>query len=226
MVISADPPLKPPKAKKGCFFYGCLTLVILALVVFITGFFAVRYGLRRVAGFIEQYTEATAMTLPTSQMPAGQFAELRRRYDEFKTAIQADRPTPPLVLSGDDINALIAGHPDWSDAKGNAFVTITGDELSAQVSIPMDKFAAVPLLGGSKGRYLNGSASVGVTTIDGKLQVTLKSLEVKGIRPPDEMMVRIQTRNLVENYQRPNSAMSRLGSVEVADGKLTVQGKP
>ena len=221
-----DPSTKPPKAKKGCFFYGCLTLLILGVFLCVTVFFAARYGMRKVANLIEQYTETTAGQIPVSQMPADQVADLLKRYQEFKSAIEAGRPTPPLRLTGDDINALIASVPDWNDLKGRAFVAIEGEDLSAKVSFPIDQFAQLPWLGQAKGRYLNGAATVGITTVNGRISVSFKSLEVKGNSLPEPALVQLRSQNLLEkSYQQTNSSISKLGSAEVKDGVLTLQGK-
>ena len=226
MNTSTDPPL--PTKKKGCFFYGCLTLIVLAVLVGTTGFLAVRYGLRRIAAVVEQYTEPAAVPLPTVNMPAAQFVEVQKRFRDFTNAFHSHKPTPPLVLTGDEINALIEGDSEWKAMKGTAYVTIEGDELRAQVSIPMDRLATMPGFTRVKGRYLNGSGAFTVTTKEGALVVKLKSLEVKGQSLPEPMLAGFQGQNMADQfYKNPKSAeaISRFESIEVKDGMITIKAK-
>src|SRR5512135_1125336 len=78
--MSDLPPPPPPARKKhGCFFYGCLTLVILAILAGVATFFAVRYVLHRVTALIEQYTEPAATALPPVAVSAADYEKLKAR---------------------------------------------------------------------------------------------------------------------------------------------------
>src|SRR5205809_4032581 len=109
----APPPATPasePAKRRGCFFYGCITVLVLIVLVSIAGFFAIRYGLNKFTAFVEQYTETTPMVLPKDPMSATDYQELDKRVTAFADAVNARKPTLPLVLSGDHINALIANN--------------------------------------------------------------------------------------------------------------------
>ena len=49
------------KPKRGCVFYGCLTLLILSVVGGLTAYFGIRYALKT---FVSRYTEEKPSSLP------------------------------------------------------------------------------------------------------------------------------------------------------------------
>src|SRR5579875_2829524 len=184
------PPYDEPPRQRGCFFYGCIIAAILALLLLIAvgvGFFFVYRLFERV---VEQYTATAPRELPRVEMSVGQCRTLRERVDAFRAAIKEGRPTEPLVLWSDDLNALIEENPDL---KGRVYVTIDQDKLKGQVSIPMDRF---PSFGLTRGRYLNGEGEFKISLEDGVLIVTLESLLVNGNTLPDELMNGLRNQNL------------------------------
>ena len=58
------------KKRHGCFFYGCITLLIFVFVVAVAGFFFVRYFVNMANATIAKYTETEPMTFPKVEMPA------------------------------------------------------------------------------------------------------------------------------------------------------------
>jgi hypothetical protein len=224
----ATTPVQPVK-RHGCFFYGCITCIVLVLIVAITGFFAVRYGLNKFAAFVERYTETAPMALPKTQMAEAEYQSLDKRVTAFADALRARKPVPPLELNSDEINALIANQPDWKQLKGKVFVKIEDDKITGQVSLPMDDIAnRVPGLSRLKGRFLNGSAAFKVSLTNGLLSVTLQSVEVKGQSPSGQTMAALKSVNFAQNAtQDPKTAeaLAKLESVEVKDGKLVVTPK-
>ena len=227
MSDQATPP--PPAVKRrGCFFYGCITVLVVVVLMGIAGFFAVRYGLKQLAAFVAQYTETNPMTLPVVQMSSAESAELNKRVSAFNDALAAQKTTPPLALSGKEINALIADSPAWRQLKGKLYVTVEGDQIKGQVSIPMDDLGKMPGLSRLKGRFLNGSASLKVSLQDGTLFVTMHSLEVKGQSPPENIMAQLRAQNLAQNiYNDPKGAelIRKLESIDVKEGKITLKAK-
>ena len=220
-------PSPQPTKRRGCFFYGCITVLVIVVLVGIAGFFAVRYGLNKFAAFVEQYTETSPMKLPVVQMPTAEYAELDKRVTAFNDALASQKATPPLVLTGDEINALMVNNPAWQQLKGKLYVMIEGDQIKGQVSMPMDDgLAQLPGLSKLKGRFLNGSASLKISLQDGTLFVTMQSLQVKGQSPPENIMAQLRARNLAQNvYNDPKNAetIRKLESIEVKDGKITIK---
>lgn len=223
------PPPVPPAARKkpGCFFYGCLTAVVLAVIAGIGVGLLGYFGLSKLAGMAEEYTEATPAQLPKVEIAPAAYDALKKRADEFKTALDAGRPAA-LTLTGDELNALIAGDASNSSWKDRVRFAIEGNALKCQVSMPLSDMASVPGLGKLKGRYLNGSAAVKATMETGALVVTLQSLEVKGKAVPEPFLQGIRQENLAKNaYKDKDNAkfLDQLGSLRIADGTLTLVGK-
>jgi hypothetical protein len=219
-------PASAPAKRRGCFFYGCITVLVIMVLCGIAGFFAIRYGLNKFTAFVEQYTDTTPMKLPTVQMSSTDYQLLDKRVTAFSDAVNARKATLPLVLTGDEINALIANSPAWKALKGKLYVAIEGDQVMGTVSIPMDDLAEAPGLSRLKGRYLNGSAALKVSLTNSVLVVTLQSLEAKGQRPPPQIMTQLQSVNFAQNSaQDPKTQemIGRLESIEVKDGKITIK---
>src|SRR5206468_2472842 len=126
----------------------------------IAGFFVARYAVNKFAGFAEQYTETKPMQLPQIQMSSTDYQQLDKRVSAFTEALGAQKASAPLVLAGEEINALIANNPAWKQLKGKLFVAIEGDRIKGRVSIPIDELARFPGLSRLKGRFLNGSAAL------------------------------------------------------------------
>ncbi len=220
----------PPQAtrRRGCFFYGCITVLIVAVLLGIAGFFAVRYGLNKFAAFVTQYTETSPGTLPSVQVSPAEYAELNQRVTAFNDALTAQKTTPPLVLTGQEINALIADSPAWKQLKGKLYVTVEGDQIKGEVSIPMDDLGKMPGLSRLKGRFLNGSASLKISLRDGTLFVTMQSLQVKGQSPPENIMAQLRAQNFAQNiYNDPKGSemIRKFESIDVKDGKITIKAK-
>jgi len=224
--ISSPPP--PARKKRGCFFYGCLTLVILAILLGVAGFFAVRYVLNKVTVLIEQYTDPAPAALPQVEFSPGDYEELQARLAEFQETLDGRKEGLPLTLTATELNALIANHASMKEFKDRLHVTIEGDQVKGQVSLPLDRIASMPGLSRLKGRYLNGSAVLRASLENGLLDVHMMSLEVKGMKPPEEVMAQLRSENLAKDVQnRPDVSanLRKLESLEVQDGRVTLKAK-
>ncbi|HKI17629.1 MAG TPA: hypothetical protein VKA15_07100, partial [Isosphaeraceae bacterium] len=160
--------------------------------------------------------------LPKVEMPAEQRTSLKKRVEEFGKAVQEGKAVEPLVLTGDDLNALIEEEPEFAELKGKVYLKIEKDELKGQVSFPLEKLGLAML----KGRYLNGEADLKASLSDGVLIVTLDSIEVNGKRVPEEAMANMRQENLAKDaYKNPKHAaiLRKLESLEIKDGKIIIR---
>jgi len=204
-------PKQPPRRKHGCLFYGCLTLVILAVLVAIGIFLVIRF----LKGKRAEYTDTVPAVFPKSALTDEQATEVRARAKAFADAVKARETTEPLVLTADEINALIEGEPDM---RGKFHVTIEGDKIGGQVSWPV-----------VAGRYLNASAEARVSLKDGKLAVYIEKATNKGQPIPESFMQGFRQQNLAKDFTSnpENAAMvEKLESIEVKDGKLYIKARP
>ncbi|MBI3851511.1 MAG: hypothetical protein HY298_14730 [Verrucomicrobia bacterium] len=211
-------PLPKTKKRRGCFFYGCLTVVVIAVVVGIMAVLAVNY----VKNLINTYTDTSPMALPKVEMPAAQYEALDKRVTAFKESVDKKTNVSPLVLSGDEINALIANGTNTKQLKDRFYVSIEGDKIKGQLSIPLGE-TGIPF---TKGRYLNGAASFKASLQNGVLIVTADSIVVKNKPLPETFMARLRNENLAKDvYRDPKNAetIRKIESLEVKDNKITIQ---
>jgi hypothetical protein len=220
--FTPEPPPALPR-QHGCFFYGCIIASVLALLMVILVSVAVYFGFRYVGQQVEIYTGAAPLQLPQVEMPAEQRQALKDRVEAFRKAVDAGMPTEPLVLTSDDLNALIE---DDDELKGKIHAKIEGDEVKGLVSIPLDRLGHVPFLSMFRGRYLNGEADLKASLEDGVLIVTLDAFEVNGKKAPEEFMTQMRQQNLAKDvYKNPKQAeiLRKLERLEVKDGKIIVR---
>ncbi len=209
---------QPPK-QRGCFFYGCVIASVLAalmvVLLAVVSFFLYRFTTK----MVDEYTGTAPRELPVVKLTPEERATVKTRLLEFRAAVTAGTPTEPLVLSGDDLNALIEDDPDL---KGKAFIKIEDDVIKGQISIPLESVGLKMF----KGRYLNGEADIKALLISGVLIVTLDSIEVNGKRPPEEILQGIRQQNLAKDiYKDPKNAemIRKLESIQIKDGKITIK---
>lgn len=211
---------QPPKRRRGCLFYGCITsLVLLALAIG-----ALLLGLHLFKKAVNRYTDSQPVEVPVSQMPAGEAARLRQRFEAFQAAVREQRPVAPLSLSSEDLNALIAGGAQPQAMPGKLYVSVEGDQLKGQVSVPLEAVGWRMF----RGRYLNGTATFRLALHNGALFVTAQSLAVKGRPLPEVFMQHIRQENLaagLANEPRLTTVLQGLEEIRVRDGKLVIVPK-
>ncbi len=222
-----SPPRKQPR---GCFFYGCLTAIVVLVVGGIGLYFGIRYALERFVETVVPYTEATPMELPKSTLPEADYTQLQQRIRTFRAALDTKVGTAPLVLTSDELNALIAKDPSWSQLKDAVHVSMRGDEITADLAIPLGDYAAnVPGGDRLKGRYLNGTATVKITLVDQKFALDVRSVDIHGKSLPPAVMAGLRAQNLADLQEGSPDLVkvkSMLQSLHVVDGKLTIEAKP
>jgi len=217
----------PQKKKHGCFFYGCLTLIVMAFLVGVLGFLGVRYVAGVINTQLDLYAETQPMEFPKVEMPANELQQLKRRVDAFGAAMDTHSNTPPLVLTSRDLNELIASRTNGAELKDICYVDIQGDVVKGELSLPLGKYFRFPFAR-FKGRYLNGVGTFRVGVTNNELLVYVQSIEVKGKPLPANFMAQLQGKNWAEDFNKnPTNAatLGRFESIDVNDGKVTVKAK-
>jgi len=197
---------------------GCLVVAVIGVVALAAGYYVVKGWL---GGLVEEYTDTQPVELPRVTMSDEDLAALQARVKAFKDAFDAGEAAEPLVLSSDDINALIQQEPDF---QGAVYVAIEDDKVHGQISFPLDKLD----IGMVKGRYLNAEATFNVFVRDGFLFVGLDSAQVRGKAIPETFMAEIRSENLakdVTNDPEVRDVIRKIQSLEVADGHITITPK-
>jgi hypothetical protein len=219
----------PPKKKRGCFFYGCMTSLVLLLVAGIVIFFGVRYGLHKFEAMVTQYTQPSPMPIEKVALAPDDLKALNARVDTFTTAMNTHSNVPPLVLTGPEINALLDENAQLKPFKNAYFIALDGDKIKAQLSLPLDNFADQPMfkMFNVKGRYLNGSGTFTASITDGKLSVSVQSVDVEGKPLPENVMVGIRQQNLADGFNKSAnpSPFEKYQSIEVKNSTVIITPK-
>ena len=209
------------KSRLGLYLgIGCLTVVVLMGVLGYFGYKGVR-GI--ISGFVEEYTDTQPRALPEVLVDEEEARTLVANLEAFKKAVRLGQPARPLILTGSDINVLIHSDPAWEALREKVYVSIEGDHVRGEVSIPLDQ------LGGfAKGRYLNGSAVFTIALLDGRLLVFVNSLEVKGEMLPESFMNQLRKENLAKDTNENKDmagVIEKLESIAVENGRLIIVPK-
>jgi hypothetical protein len=176
----------PPKRGIGCFAKGCLTVIVVAILLVVVGVGGTFWSVRNVylsdkpAPISEAPTldEPAATPGETSAPPPVQrSAEVRERLDTMKKAARAHEQTD-MELTAADINALIAAN---RKSRGTASVGIDGSVAQAQFSIPLERLD-VPFRNafGLGDRYLNGTVTIVAPPGTNASNVQLSEVKING----------------------------------------------
>lgn len=203
----------------GCSI-GCLIALLVGGIITYVIVTRIKSGLN--AAF-DAFSSSTPIAFTTPTADPGTISALITRYDAFADAMKNGTDTGPLELTGDEINLLIHNHPDWIELAGHTEVTIQDDQLTGRVSIPLD---GVPLM---SGRFFNGTATIRLSLIDGKLEAYLDNIEAGGNPLPPEIASALKSDNIFKNSQS-NPEMEKeiqsLKEIRIQGGRLIIVPKP
>ena len=214
----------PPRKKGlGCFARGCLVLLIFAIVLTIAGFAGLYWGLQRNSAlFYGSYWLAKTRSLAEAPTPVPlfnasdqQIQRVQERWQDFEQKTRAGQAAE-IELTADDINALIATS---EDARGKVFVSIDGNQLRLQLSVPIGPFLGRP------GYYFNGDVIIepeGVQSPDGPRfgRITINGEQM----PTDFLKWKYRYRQLRE-YLVDQANAYDIGTMEIRDGKVILRSR-
>ncbi len=207
--------------KGGCWKYVLIGLAIMILLAIIGGYFAYKGAMGFISTISEEYTETTPDELPIVDASREEVDYVFERVATFAEALMQDRAPSPLELTDRDVNILIQRHPGYADmTEGAVHVTIDGDVVHGQISLPLGDYADM-----FEGRWLNGSAVFLINTSAGRLQVFMESAIVRGEPISDEIINIMRSENLAKVVNRDEETaaiIQKLDSIIVRDGTLTV----
>jgi hypothetical protein len=220
--FSPEPDELRPK-QRGCFFYGCVIASVLTVLLIIALALGAFVFYRFLSRTVEQYTSPTPRELPKVQISEDHRKEVMDRFKAFREGVKDGTASEPLILTGDDLNALVEETPEL---KGKVFFSVEGEKIKGKVSIPLSNLMDIGML---RGRYLNGEAEFKASLSNGILVVVLDSIEVNGQHLPEEAMANLRQQNLAKDITKdPDNAemIRRFESIEIKDGKIIIKPRP
>lgn len=192
---------------------GCGTALVIALVATIAGATAMFYAFNRAV-----YSVLSEERRPFSAIPvtAEESKALRARVKEFTRALGHGEPAQELLLSADEVNALLEELARENHMENPVRVSFDNDRIQAELSVPL------------RGLYLNGSGELSLGFSNGVLQVYANRLEVNGKTPPKGIMELMQKHNLAQIFMddaESAEVVKRLKYVTVTNGRLKITPK-
>ncbi|MGP0062434.1 MAG: hypothetical protein ACLQGP_02370 [Isosphaeraceae bacterium] len=210
--------------QRGCLFYGCLITGILALLLAIAIGTITFLLYRSFTQFVEENTATAPRELPKVEASPEERVAIKKKLKGFEKVVDANEPVQTLVLTANELNALIDENPDL---KGQIYLDIEGDRIKGKLSIALDKFSRVFEKIGIKmlrGRYFNGEVELSGSFSDGSLKLDIESLEVNGRSLPEPAVTQINDM-IIQFSKDPEVAdeARKIDSIEVKDGKVIIK---
>ena len=221
-ITTPPPPVQQKESGLGCLGCGCAVLfVIFALIVALVAgscYYAYTKGYA--------LTSATAADVPIFNGSDEIYKSTQQKLSDFDHDVK-NHQAATIHLSADEINTMIAHSPELSAHNGHAYVSITGDEVHLQGSIPLENLP----FGIYKGRYANVDSTFGVEfdASSKQLILLLHSMKFGDQVTPNNMITALQPQlNLQLNLGlRKDVDASRLldsaKSISVKDGELVIE---
>lgn len=208
------------KKGRGCFFYGCLGVVILGVAVAAIVGFGAYFGFKTI---VRNYTSPKGIAVAPVTLPEKQGDAAVKRVQDFTKALENKQPVAPLELTGDELDYVVRNSKDGTPMRDAMHMVITNDELHADLSLPLEVFT--PRLAG---RFLNGRANAGLHLKNGAVAVDLKSIEINGQPAPREFIMSLEKQG-IEWRPKPTdpgaALVNNLQDIEIKDGKIILTPK-
>ncbi len=165
--------LPPPKPSGcGCFAGGCLSVLFAAFVGCIILVCACWF---LYLGAVKKLTTAdpidTKITMPTD----GEFNAASAKFAQLKNALATNQAST-VAFTADDLNALIARHPDFASRKNRMHVALADSMATLEVSVPLNA-APLPSM---KQRWFNGSTRLRFSYDDNNFYFDPEWIEANG----------------------------------------------
>jgi hypothetical protein len=214
----------PPRQKGlGCFGRGCLILLVFAIVLAIACFAGVYWGFQRHSAIVHGiYWLAKTHSIANAPMAVPEFTgsdtqtqNVRERWQDFEQKARAGQAAE-IELTADDMNVLIAAN---QDARGKVFVSIDGNQLRFQASLPLGEVLGRP------GYYFNGDVTIEFKGAESLDNPQLNRIVVNGEQVPSDLLNwKYRSRRLRE-YLADYRNEYDIGTIEVRDGKLVLRSR-
>jgi hypothetical protein len=213
----------PPRKGLGCVGRGCLTFSVFFIVLALAGVAGTYWGLHRHSAlFYGSYWLAktrsiaeTPAALPEFNVSEQQIERVRERWQEFEQKTRAAQPAE-IQLSADDINALIATN---ENARGKMFVSVEGNQIRLQMSLPIGEFLRRP------GYFFNAEVIIELEGAQSPDSPRFSRLTVNGEHVPTDFLDwTYRSRHLREYITEQQNAYD-LGTIEIRDGKVILRSR-
>ncbi len=224
-------PAAPKSGSGGKWLFGCgCGCLGLILVLVIGGYFAYGKFQTMATDLIGGYTATEAVKVEIPPLSQAEIDQSVAKFSAFQAGMAAGATPVPLVLSGQDINALIQHHPSFKALADRASVTLEDSTIRSQVSVNLDELdIPVPFIADAvKGKYFNGVATFAVGMSAGRPALYIDGLEVNGAAIPSQFMTEFSKKNLFEDAVKDpefSAMIDKIEDIRIENGELTIVPK-
>ncbi len=204
------------KKKKGCLFWGCLTMIILMIIVIVL----IIAGVMWVRNKAFQYTSETPIEITQVDYTQAEATAINERVDGFIQAIEKGDVELREVFTDRDLNILLDSNSELKELKGKIKLQFIENKIRGVVNIPLTD---IPIV---SGRYLSGDAEFKVTCDDGEPFVSLESMMINGKDIPEEYLESMRNKNLMDEVSKdPKDAerLKRIKTIKMENNKLIIE---
>lgn len=201
--------------KRGCFFYGCLSVIILCVIVVVGGYFAVRSG---VDWMVNRYTTSSPVVLPKVDVTSQQYSLTEDKIRKFLEAMKTGAGPESISLTAQELNGLFAGDEELRKFAQYIYFDFNGDDIGGKLNLPLADM-------GFPGRYVSGEGYFNVSIENGFLQIFLNRLTVNGDSIPEQLMGELKKTNLGAEAAKEKETIEMLKSIKsltVKNGVVTI----
>jgi hypothetical protein len=207
----------------GCFARGCLILVVFGVVLALACLGGLYWGLQRHSAIVHGiFWLAKTHSISEAPAPVPEFAAsdeqvqaTQERLRDFKQKARAGQPAE-IELTADDINTLIAAN---RDARRKAFVSIAGNRLRIQASVPLGEFLGRP------GYYFNGDITAQLSGSQSLEHPQLSRIVVNNEPVPKDFLSWKYHSRRLQDYLADYRDSYDVGTIEIRDGKLILRSR-
>jgi hypothetical protein len=207
----------------GCFARGCLILLFFAIALAIACLAGLYWGFQRHSAVVHGiYWLAKTHSIAEAPAPVPEFTAsdeqiraVQERWQDFEQKIRAGQPAE-IALTGDDVNSLIAAS---RDVRRKAFVSIEGNRLRLQTSVPLGEFF------GRSGYYFNGDTMIQLNGTESLEHPQLNQIIVNNQPVPKDLLNWKYHSKRLGDYLAEYRNISDVSIIEIRDGKLILRSR-
>ncbi|MCK5843737.1 MAG: hypothetical protein KAG97_03450 [Victivallales bacterium] len=202
--------------RKGCFFWGCASLLVILLIAGLCVFLVYR----KMKNIANEYTSLVPVKIESVRYAKKESVRVNAKVAAFMDEIKKGSTAAREEFTDRELNIYIASHEKF---KNSLKLDFSGDKIKSALNIPLNK---IPML---NGRYLVGDAEFKVDCRNGDLNIKIVSLNVNGKDLPPDFAKAVQKMNFADNfYNNPASApiAKRIKTIELRNHKLFIEVNP
>ncbi len=216
----------PENAPKHSPFAGCLLVMISFSVMGFLGIFGIWSGLK-MGDAIKEFTDLEPLEVPTTTVNPSSIQQVETQFKAFTQAQKTQQPGE-IRLTREELNQVFSHYPENNElAKNFHLLSITPEELTAQISWPLNK---KPF---SKDRpHLNGKMTAKAALENGEIVLKISNItDHAGREIPQEFQENAFFKNYriaikYREYEPINTTLRGVTSISHENGALLFQHDP